>query len=119
MSGTAGALKEGFVYNYGPRYNDTFFRGVATFTGASIVITLPLPMRFAGFPQATIVSSIAPTGTTASTVTVSVPVANHFTIFAWVTAAAGTWTAPGGGVTTVVNWEAWGTVTDNFVSGAY
>lgn len=116
-----GFVAEGWLYsqngNAGPRYNDTLFRGTATFTG-STTITLPLPIRFAGFAQATLVLTTAPTATTASIVTVGTFSANTFKIFAWeATATAGTWAAAGSACT--VNWTAYGSVTDNFVSGAY
>jgi hypothetical protein len=116
-----GAVAEGWSYSAaggtpGPRYGDFQFRGQATFTG-STTITIPLPIRFAGFPMATLVSAVAPTGTSASVITVGTIVANTFKIYAWQTSVAGTWAAASTSCT--VNWQAFGSVTDNFVTGAY
>lgn len=117
---SAGALKEGFPYNYGPRYNDTFFRGSVTVgTGGTATVTLPLPMRFAGFPQVTLAQNF---GSSGDPIGVSVAVgtganSNQFTISVWkITAGTVALSAAGGHL---VYWEAWGSVTDNFVSAAY
>lgn len=117
---TAGALKEGYPYAYGPRYNDTLFRGVVTVgTSGTATVTLPLPMRFAGFPQVSLgqglgsagdpigVTAVVGSGTTANQITISV-----WKITSGVVALSTAGSHP-------VFWEAWGSVTDNFVDGAY
>jgi len=111
-----GWVKEGFNYNYGPRYNDTLFRGTATVTG-SLQITLPLPIRFVNFAVATVVMSTAPSGE--SVVTVGSFTANKFTIYVWQATSSGVTTLIASTTATPINWMAWGSVTDNFISGAY
>lgn len=116
-----GFVAEGWAYsqsgNAGPRYNDTLFRGQATITTGSLVITLPLPIRFAGFAQATIVASSAPSA--GSIVTVGTFNKNTFTIYVWQATSSSVTTLIASTTATTVNWVAWGAVTDNFVSGAY
>ena len=94
-----GALGEGWSYANGPRNGEFLFRVQVSKTGASIVVTLPLPIRLALFPTAVLVSSTAPT---VLELTVSAPSGNTFTIFAWqatstnvttLVAATGAWVA--------------------------
>ena len=114
---SAGALKEGYPYNYGPRYNNTLFRGSLSVTGTATV-TLPLPMRFVKFPMATL-QDTSPAGTDVALVTVGNISGSTFTIYCWknTSSAVTTLIAATGAFT--VNWMAWGDVTDNFVSGSY
>jgi len=102
----SGALGEGWVYAYGPRNGEYLFRGQVSHTGASITVTIPLPIRLALYPQATLVASSAPS--TATLVTVGAPSNNTFVIYAWtytstsdpaLVAASGAW---------VANWMAFG-----------
>lgn len=117
---THGAVAEGWSYsqagNAGPRYGDFLFRGQVSVTGTA-TITLPLPIRFAGFAQATIVNSSAPN--TGSIVTVGNFTKNQFTIYVWIATNSTTTTLIASISATTVNWTAYGSVSDNFVSGAY
>jgi hypothetical protein len=107
-----GALGEGWVYANGSRNGEFFFRGQVSKTGASIVVTIPLPIRLALYPVATIVQSTAPAN--ATVLSVGAPSGNTFTIYAWtyttggasgnptLTAATGAW---------VANWYCFGNLT--------
>ena len=123
---TAGALKEGWSYAYGPRYNDTLFRGQVTVPANStsgFVVTIPLPIRFVGFPQAEIVANSAPNAGHVVTVgnigSGGGNKANQFTIFVWQATSSAVTTLITATVNTIVTWQAWGSVTDNFVTSAY
>lgn len=116
-----GFVAEGWAYsqngNAGPRYNDTLFRGQVSVTSGVATITLPLPIRFAGFAQATIVNASAPN--TGSIVTVGSFSNNTFKIYVWIATSSSVTTLVASTTATLVNWTAYGSVTDNFVSGAY
>ena len=117
-----GFVAEGWNYsqagNPGPRYNDTLFRGQLSVTG-SATVTLPLPIRFAGFAQATIVAATAGVVNTGAIVTVGTFSNNTFKIFVWIPTSSSLTTLIASTTATPVDWMAWGSVTDDFASGAY
>lgn len=118
---TEGGVKEGFVYGYGPRYNNTLFRGTATVTG-SLVVTLPLPIRFVLNVQAEINANTAPNAghvVTVGNVGAGGNPANAFTLFVWQVTSSSVTTLIASTTPTTVYWMAWGSVTDNKTSGAY
>jgi hypothetical protein len=84
-----GGVREGWAYASGPRYNETLFRGLATFSSAAtIVVTVPLPARLVTHAVATIKSTTAPTD--GAFVTVGNYTGNAFTIYAWQGGVGGT-----------------------------
>lgn len=97
---TYGALGEGWTYNYGTRNGEYLFRGTTAVTNAaSIVVTLPLPIRLAICPTVQIVASTAPSA--AVVLSVGTPSNNTFTVYGWqftstanptLIAATGSWT---------------------------
>jgi hypothetical protein len=105
-----GALGEGWSYANGSRNGEFFFRGQASVSSAaSVTITIPLPIRLALFPQATLVKNTAPSA--AVIVSVGAPSGNTFIIYGWqftstanptLIAATGSW---------VVNWTCFGNLT--------
>lgn len=119
---TEGGVKEGSNYNYGPRYNNTLYRGSVTVTG-SLVVTLPLPMRFVGFVQAEINANTAPNAGHVVTVgnigSGGGNKANQFTIYVWQVTSSSVTTLIASTTATPVMYLAWGSVTDNFVSSGY
>jgi hypothetical protein len=102
-----GALGEGWSYANGPRNGEFLFRGQASVTtAASVTITLPLPIRLALFPQATLVKTTAPSA--AVIVSVGPPSGNTFIIYGWQFTSTGNPTLIAATGSWVVNWTAFG-----------
>lgn len=75
-----GALAEGFTSSYGTRPGEILSRGLATFaSAATVVVTVPLPVRSVTHAVATVKSTTAP----GLTVSVGNYSGNAFTIYGW------------------------------------
>lgn len=101
-------LKEGNTYNYGPRNNETIFRGSVSVTGSQTV-TLPLPMRNVTHVVATL-KDTSPAGTDVALVTVGNYSNSTFTIYCWKATSSSVTTLIAATSAFTVEWVAFGNV---------
>ena len=80
-----GGVREGWGYASGPRFNNTLFRGIATFaSAASVLVTLPLPARLVTcVPGVELIDNTAPPNVEFTVKVGTGSTANAFTIYAW------------------------------------